>query len=264
MNSEPIDEIVKNLRKSSKYMSIDEEYIRSIGKEQLRRRKDLKEAIKYTRSKLHQVGAVYFDGKFDYDNWLINLSTSQKDKTRSLCAKMMLAHASTRERLPFIEEFYEKIFEQLPAPSTIIDIACGLNPLSIPWMNLNPHVTYYAYDIYNDLAMFLNSFFNIQNISGEAFSRDVLIAPPTQQADLALILKAIPCLEQVNSNAGITLLEQIPANNLVVSFPIKSLTGKNKGMLTNYDQHFQSIVEGKDWSISKNVFPTELVYIIKK
>lgn len=259
-----IEEVVDSVKNSSKYRSINEDFIRSVAEEQLRKRKNLKEAIKHTRSKLHQVGAVYFDGKFDYQNWLNDLSTFQKDEVSSLCAKAMLSHASTRERLPFIKDFYESIFEHVPRPNTIIDVACGLNPLAIPWMKHYLEFGYYAFDIYDDLAAFLNDFFKIQGIAGKAFSQDILLNPPTQRADLAFILKAIPCLEQVSNNAGAMLLDRISASNLVVSFPAKSLTGKNKGMLANYDEHFQSLVEGKNWSISKIVFPTELVYIIRK
>lgn len=178
-----IEEIVSNVKNSSKYRSINEEYIRSIGEEQLRKRKKLKEAIKYTRSKLHQVGAVYFDGKYDYDEWLASLSTCKKEDVRALCSKIMLAHASTRERLPILEDFYHKIFSQFPTPNTILDIACGLNPLSIPWMKLNPKVNYYAFDIYQDLANFINGFFTIMGVSGRAISCDILTDPPTQNAD---------------------------------------------------------------------------------
>lgn len=260
-----IEEIVDNIKNSSKYRMIDAQFVRSIGEDQLRKRKKLKDAIKYTRSKLHQVGAVYFDGKYDYDGWLSNLSLCNKDEIRPLCAKIMSTHASTRERLPIIEDFYKKIFSQFPKPNIVLDIACGLNPLAIPWMGLNAGTTnYYAYDIYQDLADFLNGFLGILEISGQAISCDVLETPPTQEADVALLLKAIPCLEQVKDDAGARLLEKIPAKIIVASFPVKSLTGKNKGMLVNYDEHFQTLVTGKNWEVTKLSFATELVYIVRK
>lgn len=264
MSKDPLEDIVNDLKKSSKYASIEEGFVRTVGSDQLRRRKNVKDAIKHTRSKLHQVGAVYFDRKTEYSSWLNELSTCDKNEIQPVCARMMLSHASTRERLPFLEDFYRQIFEQIPAPNSIIDIACGLNPLAIPWMPLNSFTTYYAYDIYDNLAAFLNSFFSIRGITGKAFSQDILVNPPTQKVDLAFILKAIPCLEQVNNQAGSILLEKIPASNLVISFPARSLSGKNKGMLVNYDEHFHSIIREKNWAISKIIFPTELVYVIRK
>lgn len=264
MNTDAIERIVLNLKKSPKYMSINEDFVRFVATEQLHRRKDLKEAIKFTRSKLHQVGAVYFDRRFEYQNWISDLSAAPKEDRKSLCLKIMSSHTSTRERLPFIEQFYQKIFEQLPQPETVLDIACGLNPLAIEWMNLGANVKYYAFDIYDDLAVFLNGYFRVQGVAGEAISQNVVLHPPTQRADVALMLKAIPCLEQVHKNAGAILLDSVPSNNLVISFPIKSLTGKNKGMLGNYNEYFQSLVEEKNWSISEIIFPTELIYIVRK
>lgn len=259
-----LEEVIENIKNSPKYRSIDEELIRSIGQEQLERRKSLKEAIKFTRAKLHQVGAVYFDRKIDYKHWMYKLSISDKKHIPDLCRTIMSTHSSTRERLPILEAFYEKIFSQLPPIHSILDIACGLNPLAIPWMKLGDQVNYFAYDIYQDLAIFLNQFFSILDVSGKAYTCDILRNPPIQNADLALILKAIPCLEQLRSDAGTTLLENTPAQYLVVSFPVKSLSGKQKGMLTYYDDYFQTITNGKGWTVSKIVFSEELVYIVKK
>lgn len=262
--SDLVEKILQDVKGSSKYKSIDEAFIRSVGEEQLKRRKNVKEAIKFTRAKLHQVGAVYFDGKIDYARWSNILSLSETQDIRDICKMMMLTHASTRERLPILENFYETIFSHLPEIHSVLDVACGLNPLAIPWMNLNESVSYYAYDIFEDLTLFLNKVFEVFKVNGEAFSLDVLKGPFEHKADLAFVLKAIPCLEQVNTNAGTLLLEKIPASHLVISYPIKSLTGKSKGMVINYDERFQAIVEGKNWGIQKIEFSQELVYIVKK
>ena len=54
---------------------------------------------------------------------------------------------------------------------------------------------------------------------------DVIANCPTQAVDIAFVLKTIPCLEQVDKTAGIELLNQLQARNIVVSFPVHSLAG---------------------------------------
>ena len=78
------------------------------------------------------------------------------------------------------------------------------------------------------------------------------------------MLKALPCLEQVDKSVGLQLLETISADALVVSFPAYSLGGRHKGMVVNYEARFWQLVAGKNWSISRFEFPTELVFLIRK
>ena len=47
--------------------------------------------------------------------------------------QLLESHASTRERLPFREEFYERVFDVVSQPRTIIDVGCGIQPLMFPW-----------------------------------------------------------------------------------------------------------------------------------
>ena len=111
---------------------------------------------------------------------------------------------------------------------------------------------------------FLEACFSCLQVQGQARVCDVIHACPTQRADVAFLLKAIPCLEQVDKNAGLRLLETINADHLVVSFPAASLGGRNKGMVMNYEAHFVELVTGKGWSISRFAFPGELAFLISK
>ena len=111
---------------------------------------------------------------------------------------------------------------------------------------------------------FLEACFSCIHVQGQARVCDVIHACPTQRADVASLLKAIPCLEQVDKNAGLRLLETINADHLVVSFPAASLGGRNKGMVMNYEAHFVELVTGKGWSIARFVFPGELAFLISK
>src|SRR5207249_948451 len=142
---------------------------------------------------------------------------------KHVCRAIMDHHASTRERLPILDQFYATIFAELPPINSVLDLACGLNPLAIPWMPLMPNARYYAYDIYQPEIDFLNIALGMLGVEGHYESRDITQSPPEQHAALALILKTIPCLEQLDKQAGAHLLQTIDARYLLISFPIHSL-----------------------------------------
>jgi 16S rRNA (guanine(1405)-N(7))-methyltransferase len=176
----------------------------------------------------------------------------------------MRAHASTRERLGILETFYSTIFSVLPPVRSVLDVACGLNPLAIPWMPLAPGAAYYACDIYGDMVAFLNGFFQLAGITGQAQVCDLVSSPPRVRADLALALKVLPPLEQQARNAGRDLLRALDARHILVSFPSHSLGGRGKGMADHYEQGFRALAESEDWTIERFVFPGELAFLVAK
>jgi 16S rRNA (guanine(1405)-N(7))-methyltransferase len=268
VESQQIDRLIEAVLASSKYKSIGVDFIRHIGMQELSRHRNLKEAIKSTKNKLHQVGGAYQTSTPRYSVWLNQLKfakhTGNKEHFLETCKWIMQYHSSTRERLPILEQFYSTIFAHLPPINSVVDIACGLHPLAVPWMPLSEHVQYFAYDIYEDMIGFLNESLALMPVQGSGKVSDVIQSCPTQKVDIAFILKAIPCLEQVDKSAGLRLLETINADHLVVSFPAHSLGGKNKGMVTNYESRFYKQIAHKPWSIQRFEFPGELVFLISK
>src|SRR6266699_932934 len=268
VESQQIDRLIEAVLASSKYKSIGVDFIEYIGMQELSRHRNLKQAIKSTKNKLHQVGGAYQTSAPRYSVWLDELKFAKRSGNEQhfhdTCQWIMQYHSSTRERLPILEQFYSTIFANLPPINSVIDIACGLHPLAIPWMPLSEHVQYFAYDIYEDMIGFLNDSLALMPVQGSGKVSDVIHDCPTQKVDVAFILKAIPCLEQVDKSAGLRLLETINADHLVVSFPARSLGGKKKGMLTNYEAKFYQLIRDKNWSMKRFVFPTELVFLISK
>ncbi len=58
VGSQQIDRLIEAVLASSKYKSIHIDFIRYIGTQELTRQHNLKEAIKSTKNKLHQVGGM--------------------------------------------------------------------------------------------------------------------------------------------------------------------------------------------------------------
>jgi 16S rRNA (guanine(1405)-N(7))-methyltransferase len=176
----------------------------------------------------------------------------------------MQHHASTRERLPILDEFYAAVLADLAPVQSVIDMACGLNPLAIPWMPLAADATYAAYDIYHDMIDFVEAFISLNGLNGRAEAQDVIQFAPPEKAQVALILKTIPCLEQVDKAAGERLLDAVNAEHVIVSFPVRSLGGRDKGMAESYEAHIMDLVTRRGWPVQRVAFETELAFLITK
>jgi 16S rRNA (guanine(1405)-N(7))-methyltransferase len=268
MQDDQLEKLVETVLTSSRYKDVSHDLIRSIGARELVKRSSIKEAVKATKSKLHQVGGAYLTEREDYAGWSRDLErhfcSGDRDAFLTYVKKVMSYHASTRERLPILDQFYTTIFADLPPIHRVLDVACGFNPLALPWMPLPEPVEYYAYDIYKDMLEFLDKFMALIQVQGQVQVCDIVQSCPTMQVDLAFVLKAIPCLEQIDKSAGSTLLHRINAKYIVVSFPVHSLGGRAKGMESNYEARFYSLIENTTWSIKRFAFKTELVFLIIK
>jgi len=265
-NSEPLEQLIAQIRSSPKYRHVCIEIIRTLGSRELQRTGSLKKAIKATRKKLHQIAGAYFLTRPKYEAWLKRLrearETGSPQAFRQACIEIMKHHHSTSMRLENIDEFYSAVFSRLPPIHSIADVACGFHPLAIPWMRLSSPARYYAYDIYEDLIEFLKRFMNLAGVEGYVEVRDIIRNPPQVKVDLAFILNTIPVLEQIEKGAGIRLLNTVKADYKVVSFPAKSLSGKDKGMRGYYEDVFQRMSQ-KHWDVWKLETANELIYIIK-
>jgi 16S rRNA (guanine(1405)-N(7))-methyltransferase len=278
-----LDQLVAEVHASARYRAVAEPLVRSLGERELAKRRGLKEAIKATKNKLHQVAGAYVDEP-RYDAWLMELrsvwddtsedAAAQEAHRRAALRRVMGRHASTRERLPILDQFYAQTLASLGPIRSVIDVACGLNPLALRWLRLADDADYFACDIYDDMTAFLNGYFALEAAHGRAGlraraeTRDVIASPPEQRAQLALILKAIPCLEQVDKTAGERLLRAVRADHLLVSFPAHSLGGRNKGMIENYEDRFHDLLEntgvGAGAEVTRFAFATELAFLVSQ
>lgn len=275
-----LERLINDISTSSKYKDIHPELVRTVGTQELQKRRNFKDALKATKNKLHQIGGAYFNGHAElesaanFSTWLeeIQQATQANDQAelRRVNAKIMINHASTKERLPILAQFYSTLFADLAPIHSILDLACGLNPLALPWMQVADDIEYYAHDIYQHMMDFLNQYMQLTGITGYAQPCDVIRECPTHTVDVALLLKALPCLEQIDKQAPHTILHSLNARYIIVSYPVYSLGGKSKGMAAYYETQFREFVSsqinqtGHKWEIEKYSFETELAFVLKK
>jgi 16S rRNA (guanine(1405)-N(7))-methyltransferase len=261
-----IESVVAAVKRSRKYRDTSEETIRRLATAALRHNKKPKQAIKAVRSQLHSIMAPYL-GDPDYAQAAIKLDSAfaaaDPAQIKSACHDIMYYHLSTRERLPLLEGFYRRIFEVTGSPCSILDIACGLNPLAFPWMGLDGPIDYYAYDIHEPRITFLNHYFTLQGLPSLARLQDVAIRLPEETADLALFLKEMPRFERNYGGLGQRLLQTLRVRHIVISFPTVSMHG-GRNLTDRYRDYFRQLINDKPWSAHELLFEGELVFCVDK
>jgi 16S rRNA (guanine(1405)-N(7))-methyltransferase len=262
-----IDEIVAHVQASRKYRHVCATTIRRIAAEESAKRDTLKRAIKATKSRLHQAHGAY-EAKLNYARAYRDLSAAyasgDDQGIRAVCHQLLSLHASTRERLPILHRLYDAVYAHTGIPRTLLDLACGLSPLTLPWMRLSPGTAYYAYDIDGERIAFLNRFFALTDVDGCAYCQDLICDPPPQRGDLALLLKTATCLERQREGSTVALLDQLDVAHVVVTFPVKSLGQREKGMAEHYEHVFLDMIANRPWAVVRLDLVTELVFIVDK
>lgn len=265
MTNNDVSQIAQTIGKSRKYKAIYQKTLTRVVMKSLTIRKG-KQAEKYARNLLHQIWGAYFPLRPSFEkmqeNVLDNIrkGTSQEEILR----RILSLHTSTKERLVIAREFYERIFSLIGIPASIIDHGCGLNPLMIPWMNLPITTIYTAYDIDTKEVAFLRKVSAHMPLSPipNIMSGDVL-EDTFPYADVVLHLKTLPSLQLQRKDALQFLLSATRCRYLVISFPVKSLGGKQKGMERFYESTFLRHADVTKWKIKKLLFKTELVFVLK-
>ena len=260
--------LVHQVTANSKYQQIAESLIYRLSEEAITKGLSGRSAVKYVRNKLHQVGGAYFKKTIDYTevgNVLEKLPKDLgSDLVKSFCRETMRKHSSTAERLPILDNFFHTCLAPITPVISILDLACGLNPLAIPWMPLADNAQYLACDIYLDMLAFINRFFKDFNLAGKTQPCDLVAKLPTETTQVTFLLKSIPCLEQLDKAIAIRLLDQIQSEHILVSFPVQSLGGRSKGMQNFYRGHFLDLISGRSWETREFLFETELAFLVSK
>lgn len=263
-----LEDLVQTVLDKPKYMHIHKGLIEYVTGVELAKCRKKKETLKAVLRKLHQVGAAYFSQKPDYEKWKHELTDLPNDihtdQAKDFCIKVMQSHHSTDERLPILNDFYEVILRSIKPIPSILDLACGLNPLALSWMPVDDQIQYYGCDIFTDMIDFLNTLAAHFSIHSNFIPCNLLDAKFTNSAKIAFLLKITPCLEQLRKGFIPQLLDAIPAEYLLFSYPISSLSGKYKGMRENYFNQFTSIISKKQWEYELFEFSSELAFLVKK
>jgi len=192
------------------------------------------------RKSLHNIMAPYLeDINYPAETAALHELHDQNPSQETLkawCLERMSHHASSCERLPFLEVFYRKIFVTIGTPTSILDLACALDPLGLPWMNLPPTTSFVAYDIHQLRLDFLQAFFQLFYPQARAIQRP-------------------------GSNRE--LFKGLNVKWLVVSLPSRDLAGHHS-LEAYHTSLIQKSIEGQPWRLTTDMAGDELLFFIQK
>jgi 16S rRNA (guanine(1405)-N(7))-methyltransferase len=260
-----LEAVVAAIRASRKYRAVAVETIRALVRQAWPEHRKPKAVEKAVRKRLHGIAAVHL-GDPDYaalGRALAEaLARGDAEAERALCEEALGRHLSTRERLPYLERFYAEIFEHTGVPGTLLDLACGLGPLALPWMGLPRTARVLAYDVNEPRVAMLDAWLRARGQAGGAEVRDIVLRPPSEPADVALLLKELHRLQRNYPGvAWVEWLASIPARHLVVSLPAFSAHGGRR-LVERYREMMGRLIEGRGWAMEEVLFEHEVVFCL--
>jgi len=250
------NELFIKLSTNKKYKYVCPDTVRRILSECEGKYKKAKDVEKAAREKLHGITSAFLtDAEYKRA-----LNLAEADKTEESLAQLLSCHASTRERLPLsaMDELYARIFETTGVPETLLDLACGMNPVYLAFRY--PDVRIHCEDISGQCINVIQKY--APDI--EAKTGDLLSSIPEGKYDVALLFKVLPLLDRQQGGAADCVLNAVRAKYIVCSFPTRTLGGRNVGMEANYSDWMEKHVPEKYAVCAKFATANELYYILKE
>lgn len=258
------DPMLEKLLHSKNYQCVCPDTVRRIYAECCQKYKKPKDAEKAAREQLHGLTGAFLSRDEsaacmkDMHIWATS-GRSDADLERALTR-----HASTRERLPFARMYgmYAHIFEVTGTPSSVLDLACGLNPLYLGARG----IACTGVDISGTAVTDINACASNYDLPIRAVCADLLCenAVPAERYDLALLFKILPLLERQRCGAAMDVMHAANAKYLVISFPTRTLGGRNVGMEGNYSAWMEAHLPENRRIAARFAEENELFYILEE
>jgi len=215
MNKQTLEKI-REKREFSQLPKIDIE----MAYEQFAKRQvNEEEKIRLTRELLRKVFSAFISKKL--------LSLKEKDEEW-----ILRKHISTKERLPYYDKIYKRIFGGIRKAS-VIDLGAGINGFSYDFFKkLGIKVNYTAIESLGQLVKLMNFYFEKNKINGKAIHMSLFekekvkeIINKNKKPRIIFLFKVIDALETLKRDYSKELISEIipTAEKIVVSFAIKSL-----------------------------------------
>ncbi len=171
---------------------------------------------------------------------------------------LLAAHRSTAERLDSYDSLYENIFATTGKPASILDLGCGLNPVSYPFMDLK-EVTYHAREWAQGDVDLLKRYFAIIGLKGTVERQDLLADHEFPKVDICFLWKILDVIENQKRGVAFDLLDSINSKWIVISFATKTLGGSS---MRTKRVWFTKLLERLNWASQSFQTDNEIFYLV--
>lgn len=269
-----IDEFVEMIIDKKELRGINKELAKEITQQWLSENPEIKEAYlqdpeKFPRTKeynqlrsdvreqLRKIYGVFFTSKYNAkkEGYVQELIKADNEQTRQDLLKL---HRSSAERLATYPLLYQQLFAITNQPTSILDLGCGFNPFAYPYLGCKP--SYHCADIACEDLKLIKQYLDSQNINNSIHCIDLSKPENIKQlpkADIAFAFKLFDSLEDREFNITEQILEAIPADILIASFPTKSI-GQKKTIGDRV--WFEKLITGKE--LARVTLSNEQFYVI--
>jgi hypothetical protein len=192
-------------------------------------------------------------------------SMNKKAIREEAVREILWSHSSTRERLPFYDKLYKKIFSLTGKPKTILDLGCGLNYFSL----LNHNLVYYGYDIAKNEIKVVNDYIKSSGKAAGAKILNILKITGLKKlpkGDVALLLKMTDIIDKADKAKSHknteNVIKAIPAKYIIISFPTITMSGRKMNFPRR--KWIELMCKRQGYGFKSFELGNELFYVIKK
>lgn len=290
LDEEKVRVLIEDIRKKKELRELSEGFIRehmlkylqqetkvtnSLIKGLNRKSASYKKAVKEIRAKLRRLYGLFrveeeAERRKELVDGLLQSKWGKKKNRKELIDEILKTHSSTKERLSFYDKLYKKIFSVTGKPESIIDLGCGINPFSMSYMKLKK-LKYYAYDLSVEEVESLNKYFKLlhkdnKNFEGKAEILDAMKwvkLSKLKPVDVCFLFKMTDVLDKGKGHkATETVLKNIPAKNVAVSFPTRTMSGKKMNFPRR--KWIELMCERLGYKFKIIKFSNEIFYVVGK
>ena len=247
--------LLDEVKRKKEYKNLDDDFVSRVivsfsGKYELPKQK--KELMKVVRAKLRDLYGAFRTPLYRKKEKLLESLAGWDDKEG--CRNILGCHLSTKERI----DYYDKLYKWLRSNvefSTVLDIGCGFNVFSMPWLG---QVGYYGIEVNKDDVDFCNTYMYRYGLTGGVRWGDVLSFNKVVKTDIVFLFKVLEGFEALERGFSEKMFAELDCDYALVSFATKSLGGKKtiSERRLKWFKEFANIVERKK-------FGTEVYFLCK-
>ena len=223
-------QLIEKIMQKKEFFELPVKEVEKVFSKFEKRQVSSEEKIRLTRDLLRKIYFSFGSKK------LLNPKIVEKKTIKEILNK----HISTKERLSYYEELYEKLFSDLEgqgANISVIDLGAGINGLSYNYFKSD--TKYIAVEAIGQLVELMNVYFKREKIShkAKAFHESLFeiekiksLINKEKGKKIVFLFKTLDSLEMIERDYSKKLLQEIVplVNKVVLSFATKSLIKKTK------------------------------------
>ena len=231
-----IKEVLDLVKKNKKYRYIDDnlilEKLKKYYFDEDMGKREIEGIVKEIRAEIHKSYGVFQIKKRKREKYLDELKNLLRkcsitdEESVELHKKILMTNVSTKERLDYYKEIYEKLFKIIGKLEKVVDLGCGLNIFSFVFMGLDK-LDYYGYDISKDDVGFINRYIKLNpDLKGKAEVMNILKDfSKVGKGDVCFLFKFLDSIGK-DYKFYEELIKGLRCKFVVVSFATRKISGK--------------------------------------